>query len=140
MRLMPSRSCLDYLSDIRDNALLAQKWTAGQTPETFIGNQQLFYAVTRCLEIISEASRRLPEETRERHPQLPWRAIADAGNVYRHAYDNVAEEAVWRTVQHSLPALLAVAEGEIAALSALAPDQAVPMAEIGKPPPGPEKP
>ena len=38
------------------------------------------------------------------------------GNVYRHDYDNVAEELVWRTLQHSLGPLLAVVEGEIARL------------------------
>jgi uncharacterized protein with HEPN domain len=40
------------------------------------------------------------------------------GNVYRHDYDNVAEDFVWRTVQHSLDPLLAVVEREIAGLAA----------------------
>jgi uncharacterized protein with HEPN domain len=40
--------------------------------------------VTRCLEIISEASRRLPESLKARHPEIPWKQIAGAGNVYRH--------------------------------------------------------
>ncbi len=73
----------------------------------------IFYAVTRALEIISEASRRLPASLRERHPQLPWRAIMDVGNVYRHDYDNVAEEYVWRTVKQSLDPLLMVVVTEI---------------------------
>jgi uncharacterized protein with HEPN domain len=38
----------------------------------------------------------------------------DVGNVYRHPYDNVAEEYVWRTVTHSLDSLLAVVIEEIA--------------------------
>ncbi len=40
------------------------------------------------------------------------------GNIYRHDYDNVAEEQVWRTVRHSLPILLAVVETEIERLDA----------------------
>ena len=40
------------------------------------------------------------------------------GNVYRHDYDNVAEEQVWHTVHHGLPPLLAVVENEIARLDA----------------------
>ena len=40
----------------------------------------------------------------------------DTGNVYRHDYDNVAEEIVWRTVQHSLGTLLAAIEEESARL------------------------
>ena len=41
----------------------------------------------------------------------------DVGNVYRHAYDNVEEDVVWRTVQQRLPELLAIVEDEIAKLS-----------------------
>jgi type I restriction enzyme S subunit len=37
----------------------------------------------------------------------------DPGNVYRHDYDNVAEEIVWRTVQHNLAPLLAAVEREL---------------------------
>ena len=73
----------------------------------------IFYAVMRALEVISEAARRLPASVRERHPQLPWRAIMDVGNVYRHDYDNVAEEYVWRTVNRSLDPLLIVVIEEI---------------------------
>ncbi len=88
----------------------------GSNAESFGSNRQLFYAVTRCLEIVSEASRRLPADMRDRHPQLPWRAIMDVGNVYRHEYDNVSETAVWLTVQQRLAPLLACVEDEIARL------------------------
>ncbi|UWU69698.1 DUF86 domain-containing protein [Bradyrhizobium sp. NC92] len=61
------------------------------------------YAVTRCLEIISEASRRLPEELKARHPAIAWRQMAAAGNVYRDNYEDVAANLVWETVQQALP-------------------------------------
>jgi uncharacterized protein with HEPN domain len=70
-------------------------------------------AATRALEIISEASRRLPEEIRARNRHIPWRAIRDAGNFYRHQYDNVLESFVWRTIHDSFPALLAFVEHEL---------------------------
>ncbi len=70
----------------------------------------------RCLEIASEASRRLPASVRDRHPDLPWRAIMDVGNVFRHEYDNVSHDPMWRTVQERLPQLLVAIESEIAAL------------------------
>ncbi len=73
--------------------------------ETFEADRRTLYAVIRCLEIVSEAARRRPEALRERHPELPWRAIMGMGNVYRHDYDNVAAEFVWRTVQNSLQSL-----------------------------------
>jgi uncharacterized protein with HEPN domain len=38
------------------------------------------------------------------------------GNIYRHNYDNVAEQQVWRTVRESVPSLLAAVASEIEAL------------------------
>jgi uncharacterized protein with HEPN domain len=112
---MPSDRDRLALHDIRDNARLAQEFVKGFSPEAFEADRRTFYAVTRCLEIVSEAARRLSPALRDRHPEIPWRAIMGVGNVYRHDYDNVAEEFVWRTVQHSLAPLLAVVESEIAA-------------------------
>ena len=93
------------LTDIRDNIRLAEEFA--------VGLRRTFYAVTRCLEIISGAARRLPQSLRNRHPELPWWAIMGAGNVYRHDYDNVAEEIVWRTVQDNLAPLLTAVKREL---------------------------
>ncbi|MGQ0446551.1 MAG: HepT-like ribonuclease domain-containing protein [Beijerinckiaceae bacterium] len=101
---------------MRDNCEHAKQFVAGLSFEDFKTGRRTFYAVTRALEIISEAARRLPPALHERHPHLAWRAIMGVGNVYRHDYDNVAEEFVWRTVQNSLPALLAAIADEIARL------------------------
>lgn len=113
---MPSDRSRLALSDIRDNALLARSSVSDASLEAFKLDRRTFYAVTRCLEIVSEAARRLPPSLRERHPELPWRAIMGVGNVYRHDYDNVAEEFVWQTVQHSLEPLLVMVEAEMAML------------------------
>ena len=72
------------------------------------------YAITRCLEIISEASRRLPKELKVRHPAIAWKQMAGAGNVYRHDYEDVVAQFVWDTVQRALPPSRTVVEQEIA--------------------------
>jgi uncharacterized protein with HEPN domain len=113
---MPSERAERALFDIRDNILRARKFTEGLTAETFKTDELRFYAVARCLEIVSEATRRLHASVRARHA-LPWRSIMDLGNFYRHEYDNVAEDYVWRTVQQNLTPLLAVVEEEIARLA-----------------------
>ena len=102
------------LTDIRDNIRLAEQFAAGLSVEALKGDRRTFYALTRCLESFSEAARRLPQSLRNRYPELPWRAIMGAGNVYRHDYDNVAQEIVWRTVQNNLAPLLAAVESELA--------------------------
>ena len=70
-------------------------------------------AVVRALEIVSEASRRLPREIQGQHPEIDWAAVAAAGNVYRHEYDGVDEKLIWHTIQHDLRALRAVAAAEL---------------------------
>jgi len=87
--------------------------------DAFRDNQLLFYAVTRALEIISEASRRLPDYIKARHPDIPWVEMAGAGNVYRHDYEDVRHRLVWGTVHNRLPVLLAAIEQELAKLEEL---------------------
>jgi uncharacterized protein with HEPN domain len=101
------------LRDIAHHIELAIQFAADLEYEAFRDDLRTFYAVTRCLEIISEASRRLPEELKARHPSIPWRQIAGAGNVYRHDYEDVAASFVWATVKKDLPALRAVIEREL---------------------------
>jgi uncharacterized protein with HEPN domain len=116
MPYMPSDfKSQEALLDIRDNILLARAFVTGLTFDEFKQSRLHVYAVIRAVEIISEASRRLSDEIRARHGHLPWRAIRDTGNVYRHEYDNVAEDRVWRTVQTTLTPLLVAIECEIAA-------------------------
>lgn len=100
---------------IQDNAALAQSFVAGMTPEAFMTDRRTFYAVTRCLEIISEAARRLHGPQQERFPELEWRQIEDSGNVFRHVYQHVAESRVWMTVHDRVPALLSAADTALGA-------------------------
>jgi uncharacterized protein with HEPN domain len=105
-----------WLADIQHHIGLAQGFVTGLSYEAFKDDMLRLYAVTRCLEIISEASRRLPDEVKARHPSIEWRDMAAAGNIYRHEYEDVAARRVWQTLTVSLPSLLAVVESEIQAL------------------------
>ncbi len=114
---MPTKSCLDHLVEIRNNASRARQWTVFETSETIQDNRLAMHAVMRSLENIAEASRSLPQDVRDRHPHLYWREIMDTANVYQYPYENVSRNAVWRIVRQTLPLLLEVADCEIAALS-----------------------
>src|SRR5262245_55266667 len=102
---MPSKTPLNALSDIEYNIALARTFVDGLSVEAFLRDRRTVYAVTRCLEIISEASRRLPSELKARHPNIPWSKVAGAGSVYRHNYEDVLERFLWLTVQESLEPL-----------------------------------
>ncbi|MFI0843472.1 DUF86 domain-containing protein [Mesorhizobium sp. IMUNJ 23232] len=101
------------LLDILENIGHAETFLADTSKDELATDTLRFYAVTRALEIISEASRRLPATIKDRHPDAPWQQIAGAGNIYRHGYDYVSAAVVWQTVKLSLPALRAIVEDEI---------------------------
>jgi uncharacterized protein with HEPN domain len=101
------------LSDILFNIDLANSFAEGFDYERFLADMRTFYAITRCLEIISEASRRLSPEIKARHPDIPWRKVSGSGNIYRHDYEDVVHRLVWGTVHEFLPALRAMAETEL---------------------------
>lgn len=56
-------------------------------------------ALERFLEIISEASRHLPDGMKDTRPEIPWPRIADLGNVIRHSYQHVDIELLWPSAQ-----------------------------------------
>ena len=111
---MPSKPADGALRDILHHIDLAMQFVEVFGDGTFKDDVRTIYAVTRCLEIISEASRRLLEELKMRHPAIAWKQMAGAGNVYRHDYEDVAAQFVWDTVQRALPPLRVVVEQEIA--------------------------
>ncbi len=81
MQSMLSEAERVSLSDILTNIDFAQTFVEGLDYDTFLADTRTFYAVTRCLDIISEASPRLSPAIRERHPSIAWSKIAGAGNI-----------------------------------------------------------
>lgn len=67
-------------------------------------------AVTRCLEIVSEASRRVPDSMKAKHPDIPWPKIAGIGNILRHEYRSVSIDAIWEVTGLPLAELKAAAK------------------------------
>lgn len=70
--------------------------TAGRSFEAYAPDRLSRRAVERCIEIVSEASRRVPQNLRDAHPEIPWQKIAGIGNVLRHDYDVVDDATIWR--------------------------------------------
>ena len=111
---MPSDTASVALRDIAHHIDLAVHFATGVDYEAFVADPRSVYAVTRCLEIISEASRRLPDDLKARHPSIAWKDMAGAGNIYRHDYEDVAAQHVWNAVQIDLPDLRVAIDRELA--------------------------
>jgi uncharacterized protein with HEPN domain len=89
---------LDYIEQ-------ASSYVRGMTFEQYASDRKTQRAVERCIEVISEASRHLPDHAKADHPDVPWRDVAGIGNIFRHEYHNIASRIVWDTVRVHLPTL-----------------------------------
>ena len=89
---MPSEQDSATLREMLRHIELAEKFAQDRSYEDLHNELMPLFAIVRCLEIISEASRRLSDELKARHSRIPWREMAAAGNFYRHRYEDVLPE------------------------------------------------
>lgn len=112
---MPASSHVPRLTDIIQAIELIRSEMAGVTLRAFEPDIRKRWLVERGIEIISEASRRLPDEMKARHPGIPWPKVAGIGNILRHDYEHVAHDVLWHVVRDDLPTLDKVCRDELAA-------------------------
>ena len=104
--MMDPRESRDSLDDIRQAAQKAVAFVHGMTYEMFVADDRTVFAVVRALEIVGEATKRIPPLIRDRYSEVPWRSMAGIRDKLIHDYVRVNLEVVWRTVTEDLPALL----------------------------------
>ena len=111
---MVGRSARERLQDIAGAVAKIDRFVAGKTFEDFSTDALVHDAVVRNLEIISEASRHIPNGIKARLAHIAWREIADFGNVLRHGYEAVSDAILWSTIERDLPVLRAAIEALLA--------------------------
>src|SRR5438270_11100354 len=102
MPFMLSEAERGALRDMLVNIEMAERFAHDMTFASLRDDLMRLYAVIRCLEIISEASRRLSDELKARHAEVPWREMAAAGNFYRHNYEDVLPSRGWKALHDDL--------------------------------------
>ena len=102
---MSERNYLDFLEDIRDCLAKAKAFVEGMTFDDFSSDEKTRFAVFRALEIVGEATKRLPSELKGRYPDLPWRDMAGMRDKLVHDYSGINLEIVWKTATKEAPAL-----------------------------------
>jgi uncharacterized protein with HEPN domain len=112
---MAARTPVLRLSDIIE-AIDRIRTVLGDMPlEVFETDWQTQWLVERGVEIISEASRHLPDALKARHQHIPWGKVAGIGNILRHNYENIAAPVMWKLAQEDLSALEIVCHEELRA-------------------------
>ncbi len=99
------KTILARIDDMLEAIDEIRRVTASKSFEEFRQDWLLRKGTERAIEIISEASRHLPDELKSRHPYPRWRHVAGIGNVLRHEYHRVEDQIVWTVIRDELPSL-----------------------------------
>ncbi len=75
--------------------------------EAFLTDPKTQDAVIRNFEVIGEAAKRVPDDYRARHPEIPWQLMAGFRDVLIHAYEGVDVRRVWAIATRDLPVVKA---------------------------------
>ena len=110
-----------YLADLVDNARVVGQYLEGVTRELWDSDRKLRDAVLYRMLLLGEIASSLPEELRERHPEVAWRAVRGFRNLSVHRYFGVDWSVVWTLGREEVPVL---ADQAMAILRAEYPDRA----------------
>ena len=101
-----SKPWLEYLRHIREEAEYLLESSEHFNQISFLADATIKRAFVRSLEIIGEATKKLPNSVRETYPEIEWRAMAGMRDRLIHDYIAVDYELVWDVVQNKIPGLL----------------------------------
>jgi uncharacterized protein with HEPN domain len=90
------KDIIDAINDI-DEFRLGIEWSS------FLSDKKTQSAVIRKLEVIGEASSRIPKSYRDAYPNLEWNKIIRTRHILIHEYGDVNLEIVWRIITIHLP-------------------------------------
>ena len=99
------RTILDYLEDISSAILDIRSFVQDMSAEGFMADKKTVNAVVRSLEIIGEATGKIPKDALIRYPDVPWEEIIGMRNRLIHEYFGVDLDIVWQTTQDDLAPL-----------------------------------
>jgi len=99
------KELLDYVEDIVEAMDDAVRFVEGVEYDDFVKDRKTVYAVTRAIEIIGEAVKKIPDTVKNRYPKVPWKRMAGMRDKLIHEYFGVDLRRVWNTVKKDIPNL-----------------------------------
>jgi uncharacterized protein with HEPN domain len=99
------REIIDHLNDILSAITDVEEFISGMSYEGFAGDKRTVNAVIRSLEILGEATKRIPASYRQNHSDIPWSRMAGMRDVLIHDYMGVDLKTVWKVADERLSEL-----------------------------------
>ena len=98
------------LLDIFAAGQLIQEFIDGIDEAVFLEDRKTQSAVLHQILILGEATKRISQDYRQAHPEIPWRLMAGMRDVVIHAYESIDLAEVWNTASQDIPSLMAQIE------------------------------
>jgi len=98
-----------YLADFVDNVRAVQEYLDGVTRERWDSDRVLRDAVLYRMLLLGEIASSLPDDLRDRYPEVAWRQIRAFRNLAIHRYFGVDWAVVWQIAREEPPVLEAQA-------------------------------
>jgi uncharacterized protein with HEPN domain len=99
---MVKRVYTDYIQDILDSIQDIENFIQGMNYEEFRDDRKTINAVIRSIEIIGEASKKIPKSLRDSQPEIPWKKMAGMRDKLTHAYSGIDLEIIWKVVSEEI--------------------------------------
>jgi len=113
---MKKRDYRDYLQDILDSVKDIEEFIIGMNFEEFMKDRKTINAVVRCIEVIGEATKKIPKSLKDKYGEVPWKRMAGMRDKLVHEYFGVDIEILWKTAKHDIPPLKQLIQNILASL------------------------
>jgi uncharacterized protein with HEPN domain len=100
-----SRDYRDYIQDILDSIDEIENFIEGMKFEEFVKDKKTINAVTRSVEVIGEAAKKIPKSIRNKYPTIPWKKISGMRDKLIHEYFGIDLEILWKVARDNIPPL-----------------------------------
>lgn len=100
-----AREIRHFVQDILDMIDVVDSSIQGKSFADFQRDHILRLGMERAIEIISEASRHIPDNFKAMRPEVPWQRVKGIGNVLRHEYHGLSDNIIWKALTEELPRL-----------------------------------
>ncbi|OGB90773.1 hypothetical protein A2625_07000 [candidate division WOR-1 bacterium RIFCSPHIGHO2_01_FULL_53_15] len=102
---MIKREYGDYLQDIFDSINDIDKFISEMSFDEFTHDKKTLNAVVRSIEIIGEATKKIPKSITAKYHNIPWKKMAGMRDKLIHEYFGVDVGILWKVAKEEIPPL-----------------------------------